>query len=141
MIALIVTAVWRAWQSPLPTITAAPRATTAACQSVAQRWPAAVAGQSRRLDDAGIAAAAWGDPAIIARCGVAALAPTSDECVEVDGIGWVVHPLSDGTRLTSYGSDPAIEVLVPRDFDPAPLLMPAFGPAAQSLPTNGRHCR
>ena len=42
---------------------------------------------------------AWGDPAIIARCGVAALGPTTDQCIDVDGVGWVARQLSDGVGV------------------------------------------
>jgi len=82
----------------------------------------------------------WGDPAIIARCGLAPLGPTTEECVVVDGVDWVVTPLSDGTRFVTYGRAPAIEVLVPRHYAPEPLLLPAFSPAARALPTTERHC-
>ncbi len=84
--------------------------------------------------------AVWGDPAIIARCGLAPLTPTTLECVTVDGVDWVVRSLSDGTAAVTYGTDPAIEVLVPTSYGPAPLQLPAFGAAARELPTNGRHC-
>ena len=75
--------------------------------------------------------AAWGDPAVIARCGVAALGPTDTECLEVDGVGWIPDPLSDGTRFTSFGTDPALEVLVPKAYAPEPLLLPVFAPGGQ----------
>ncbi|MDC5697229.1 DUF3515 domain-containing protein [Intrasporangium calvum] len=84
--------------------------------------------------------AAWGDPAILARCGLPAPAPTVDSCVVVDGVDWVVRELSDGTAAVTYGREPAIEVLVPASHGPVPLLLPAFGPAARSLPETGRRC-
>lgn len=93
-----------------------------------------------RLDLAVPGAAAWGDPAVIARCGVPAQPPSID-CIEVDGVGWIPQALSDGTRFTSFGTDPAIEVLVPSDYAPEPLLLPAFGAAARELPPNGHACR
>ena len=86
------------------------------------------------------AGAAFGDPAIIARCGAAALAPTTEDCIEGDGMGWVAQPLSDGTRFTTFGRDPAVEVLVPRAYAPEPLLLPAFTEAAEQLPTNSLAC-
>ena len=82
----------------------------------------------------------WGDPAIIATCGWPPLGPTPDQCLAVEGVDWVAEPLSDGVRFTTFGRDPAIEVLVPHTYDPAPLLLPAFGPAAKSLPATGRTC-
>lgn len=105
-------------------------------------WPTQVSGlEPRDTDPDDPAVAAWGDPAVVARCGVAAPGPTDVECVEVDGVGWIPDPLSDGTRFTSFGTEPAVEVLVPSRYDPAPLLLPAFSAAARSLPRNGLECR
>ncbi len=113
-----------------------------ACRAAATAWPSALARMQRRTTTSDSpAVAAWGDPAVIARCGVAALAPTTDPCIDVDGIGWVESPLSDGSRFTTFGTAPAIEVLVPRDYAPGGLLLPAFTAAARRLPANGLRCR
>jgi hypothetical protein len=100
-----------------------------------------VAGRSRvATDPESGSVAAWGDPAIIARCGLEPLGPTTDDCVTVDGVDWVVRRLSDGSMATTYGRDPAVEVLAPGAYGPVPLLLPAFTAVAASLPENGRHC-
>ena len=65
---------------------------------------------------------------------MAALGPTDTECLEVDGVGWIPQSLSDGTRFTSFGTDPAVEVLVPKTYAPEPLLLPVFAPVAKALP-------
>jgi hypothetical protein len=91
-----------------------------------------------RPDDRSVAA--WGDPAVIARCGLDPLGPTTDDCVTVDGVDWVVRSLSDGSAATTYGRDPAIEVLAPSAYGAVPLLLPAFSTVARALPVNGRHC-
>ncbi|MEO7071194.1 MAG: DUF3515 family protein [Nostocoides sp.] len=83
---------------------------------------------------------AWGDPAIIARCGVAALGPTTDPCIDVSGVDWVARQLSDGVAFTTFGTDPAIEVLVPKVYAPEPLLLPAFDAAAKALPRTALTC-
>jgi hypothetical protein len=104
-------------------------------------WPADVSGHQRvatQPDDGSVAA--WGDPAIIARCGLDPLGPTTDDCVTVDGVDWVVRPLSDGSAATTYGRDPAIEVLAPGQYGAVPLLLPAFTTLAKTLPENGRRC-
>ena len=116
------------------------------CEAATNHWPAkvgeqeqrpvSVEGPGRSEDDA----RAWGDPAVIATCGWPALGPTTDECLDVDGVFWVVEELSDGAKFTTYGRDPAIVVLVPAAYAPEPLLLPAFGPAAKALPENGRRC-
>jgi hypothetical protein len=125
--------------SRAPEVALAPAATAAACTSPS--WPVTVAGHTRvPTDPESGSAAAWGDPAVIARCGLEPLGPTTADCVTVDGVDWVVRSLSDGSMATTYGRDPAIEVLAPAAYGPVPLLLPAFTPAASSLPTNGRHC-
>ncbi|MGA8047907.1 MAG: DUF3515 family protein [Dermatophilaceae bacterium] len=114
-------------------------ATDPACASVA--WPQTVSGLERTATDPeGSWVAAWGDPAVIARCGLPALEPTTFDCVDVDGTDWVVRELSDGTAMSTYGTDPAIEVLVPAEYGPGPLLLPAFGAVVRDLPDNGRSC-
>ena len=118
-----------------------PMADDPACQAVGRLWPTEIAGRDTRdTDPASTAASAWGDPPVIARCGLPALGPTTDQCISIDGIDWVAQDLSDGTRLTTFGRDPAIEVLVPEAVGQAPLVLPAFARPAEALPTNGRRC-
>jgi len=71
---------------------------------------------------------------------VAPPGPTTDQCLEVSGIDWVAHRLTDGVRFTTYGRKPAIEVLVPSAYQPEPLLLPAFGKAASAVPQGAHHC-
>jgi hypothetical protein len=121
-----------------------PPAHAAACEPATDRWPTTVARRDRvevDVDGDDRDAAAWGDPAVIATCGWPALGPTEDECLDVDGVYWVVDRLDDGVRFTTFGRDPAIEVLVPAAYAPEPLLLPAFRDAARALPENGRRCR
>jgi hypothetical protein len=114
---------------------------SAACRSAARHWPKTVGSQSDRpTTSSSDAVHAWGDPAIIARCGVAAVGPTTDQCLNVSGVDWVVRQLSDGVRFTTYGRSPAIEILVPDAYRPEPLLLPAFAAAAASIPQGDRHC-
>lgn len=112
-----------------------------ACTAASEHWPQELSGQAPvETDPSDPAVRAWGDPAIVARCGVPAMPPTDEQCVVVDEIGWVAEDLGDGTRLTSFGHDPAIEVIVPQEQGPGPLLLPAFSEAVEELPTNGREC-
>ena len=119
-----------------------PMADAPACQTVGRLWPTEIAGRDARdTDPASTAANAWGDPPVIARCGLPALGPTTDQCISIDGIDWVAQDLSDGTRMTTFGTDPAIEVLVPGAYGEAGMHLPVFTAAAKALPTNGLHCR
>lgn len=125
--------------SRAPEVALAPQAGAPVCTAVP--WPADVSGRDRVAttpDDPSVAA--WGEPALIARCGLDALGPTTDDCVTVDGVDWVVRSLSDGSAATTYGRDPALEVLAPAAYGAVPLLLPAFSAAARTLPENGRHC-
>ncbi len=111
------------------------------CREVAAAWPATVAGQEPR--DVAVESdtvAAWGDPAIIARCGAPLLGPTTQDCLDAEGIDWIVEPLDDGVRFTTYGRDPAIEVLVPQAYAPEPLLLGAFAVTAGTVEQGSNRC-
>ena len=62
------------------------------------------------------ATAAWGDPsAVVLRCGVASPGPTTDRCVTVNGVDWVIREAtpsaspspSASARPSSSGSAPS----------------------------------
>lgn len=125
-------------------VTTLPHADSDACHLAAAHWPLTVGGNGqvtvRVQGQASDSVRAWGDPPVIARCGAEPLPPTTDPCVSVDGVDWVGVELSDGRRFTTYGRSPALEVLVPSVYDPAALLLPAFGPMASALPATGARC-
>ena len=77
---------------------------------------------------------------MIATCGWPELGPTTDPCIQVDGVDWVAHQLDDGVQFRTFGRSPVIEVLLPKAYAPETLLLPAFGAAARALPATGRHC-
>ena len=112
-----------------------------ACAAVAARWPTTVGGKATvETSPAAPAVHAWGDPPVVARCGLPEPGPTTDQCLGVSGVDWVAHRLSDGVRFTTYGRSPAIEVLVPSDYRPEPLLLGAFTRAAQAVPQGEHRC-
>jgi Protein of unknown function (DUF3515) len=114
---------------------------SAVCRSAATHWPKTVGGRTLRATSSSSAAVrAWGDPPIIARCGMPPIGPTTDTCLDVSGIDWVAHQLTDGVRFTTYGRTPAIEILVPGVYQPEPLLLPAFTEAASAIPQGERRC-
>lgn len=119
----------------------AARATEPACRAVAAAWPTAVGDHGRvRTSADSPTVAAWGDPAIIARCGVTSPGPTTDPCIDVSGVDWVAQTLTDGTRFVSYGRSPAVEVLVPGTYASAPLLLGAFTEATARIEPGERRC-
>lgn len=122
-------------------VSVADHASSPLCSRASGHWPSAVAGQKARavsVDSPTVHA--WGDPAIIARCGVTSPGPTPDQCYDVSGIDWVGRDLSDGMSFVTYGRAPAIEVLVPKDYAPEPLVLGAFTQAAEQIPQGEHRC-
>ena len=107
----------------IPT-TVATHATDPVCADVVLATPDELAGLARR-DTNAQATTAWGEPgaAIVLRCGVEPLGPTTDRCVTVESpdgtsVDWVVtqgDTDADDTDATfvSYGRVPAVEITVP----------------------------
>lgn len=86
------------------------------------------------------AVAAWGDPPIIWRCGVTPPGPTTEHCVTVNGIDWVVDTLDDGTGFVTYGRTPAVQVLVPRAYEPETFALTALTSAVSVVPQGEHRC-
>ena len=111
-----------------------------ACATLARALPATVAAQPRRAtspDSPGVAA--WGDPAVVWLCGVPQPGPSTD-CLQVNGVDWVFERLSDGTAFTTFGRDPAVQVLVPSAYSPEPLRLPALSAVVAAIPQGPRRC-
>jgi hypothetical protein len=96
----------------------------AVCERLVNALPAKLAGQSRRkTQPAAALAGAWGDPAIVAQCGVgtpAELTRTS-QCVVADGVGWFVPPqqVADNSVdavLSTVGYRPVLQLTVPAKY-------------------------
>lgn len=68
-----------------------------------------------------VAAAAWGDPPVVLRCGVerpAALRQTS-RCNMVGDVGWLDEKIADGYLFTTIGREFYVSVEVPDEHAPA----------------------
>jgi hypothetical protein len=94
------------------------------CGALLDHLPDRVAGEARRAVDGSAYAAAWGDPAIVLRCG--APVPASfpgDPCITRNGIGWSVPPhQADDLRLDAVMTlafrEPVLQVVVPAHYRP-----------------------
>lgn len=99
-------------------LTPAADANNPACADVIVRLPDVVADKPQRETDAQ-ATGAWGSPAaVILHCGVAVPGPTTDACLSLNGIDWIADEsdaADDTYRYTTYGRDPAIEVVINAD--------------------------
>ena len=93
-----------------------PDAPGAGCARLAGRLPGELDGRDRRdTAPASPRTAAWGDPAVVLRCGVARPAGlTGSEVVEVDGVGWVLAERRRAYVFTTSDLATYVQVLVPR---------------------------
>lgn len=107
------------------------------CASLIDGLPESVAGVQRRdVEPADAPAAAWGDPAIVLRCGV----PRPEgldkfaTCQEADGVGWYVpeeqvtgSPLP--LTITTVDREVFVEVFLPEKYWPPAVAMIDLAPA------------
>ena len=94
----------------------------AECKALLRALPDTVDGQQRRdVEPPDLLAAAWGDPAIVLRCGVPTPArlTASSSCAEVNGVGWFAEQRADAYRFTTIGRSTNVQVQVPYDYQPA----------------------
>ncbi len=54
-------------------------------------------------------------PLVILRCGVNVPGPTTDRCVSVNGVDWVIKEGDPVWTLTTFGREPATEILMDPD--------------------------
>jgi hypothetical protein len=90
------------------------------CTAVMAALPQQVLDQERRKAEPGVFGAAWGDPVITLRCGVAkpAALTAASECLEVNGVGWFAEPAQGGQLFTTIGRRTFVEVAVPTSYAP-----------------------
>lgn len=115
--------------------------------------PERVAGQpSRSVQPSDALGAAWGDPAIVLRCGVPKppALTASSSCFLADGVGWFAtqdgHP-DDGLQpvtgelvFTTVGRTPYVELSVPPDYQPASDALVDLAPAVKATTSQQRPC-
>lgn len=98
------------------------------CSKLVSALPDTVDGAERRgVEPAGGPAAAWGDPAIVLRCGVEMPRSFDDfaTCQETNGVGWFIPDeqmtgAATEITMTTIGRDVNIEVALPVEhFPPA----------------------
>ncbi len=119
---------------PAVTVPAPPKpdtATETACVKVFAELPVQLGPLTpRRTETDSSFVAAWGDPAVVVRCGVAKPAvfgtPEAAQLVEVNSVLWQPDLQRDRTVYTTVDRSVYIDVTVPAGADqPLPLLAPA----------------
>ena len=110
------------------------------CAEVVVRLPDAIDGFEKRTTDAQ-GTGAWGDPAaILLRCGVEVPGPSPLMCITLEGIDWLRDPAdAPNYVMTTYGRDPAVEVIINSDVASGTNPLIALRNAVGSLEAN-RHC-
>ncbi|SHM30950.1 DUF3515 family protein [Cryptosporangium aurantiacum] len=84
--------------------------------------------------------AAWGDPAIVLRCGIgppATTAGSADQTVQIDGVTWLVTEGKEQSFLRAVGLSVAVDLRLPAPYNvgrPGTLLRPLAGPILKSVP-------
>ncbi|SLK14943.1 Protein of unknown function [Arthrobacter sp. P2b] len=120
--------------SPAVDVTAAKDAADPACAPMMVALPDAI-GDARLRKTNSQATAAWGDPSlVILRCGVNVPGPTTDRCVTVNGIDWVIKEGDPVWTLTTYGREPATEILMDPDKISSATVLADLATAAGKVP-------
>lgn len=118
--------------SPVVDVTPAKDAANAACAPMMLALPDSL-GDAKLRKTNSQATAAWGDPSVVVlRCGVNVPGPTTDRCVSVNGVDWVIKEGNPVWTLTTFGREPATEILMdPNKISSATVLAELASPASK----------
>lgn len=123
--------------APTVTMTEAADANNPACAPMMVALPDELAGAARRTTSAQ-ATAAWGDPAaVVMRCGVQVPGPTTDRCVTINGVDWVIREGEGSWTFTTYGRNPATELVLEENKVPSDTALTEISAAVAKIPTTG----
>ena len=110
-----------------------------ACEKLVAALPDRVADQPRRTTSGSSPSAAWGDPAIVLRCGVGAPAQSdlTSQCQVANGLGWFVpvagmNDQSTDVVMTTIERRPRVEVTLPARYRPPVAAMVDLGKAIKA---------
>lgn len=123
--------------APSVTITEAQDANNPACAPMMVALPGSLAEAERRTTSSQ-ATAAWGDPSLVVlRCGVQAPGPTTDKCVTVNGVDWVLRQNDSTWTITTYGRVPATELVLEQNTIPSDTVLTEISAAVSKIPSTG----
>ncbi|MCO4238665.1 DUF3515 family protein [Pseudarthrobacter raffinosi] len=125
--------------APAVDVTAAADAANPACAPMMVALPDAIGDADLRKTNSQ-ATAAWGDPSqVILRCGVNVPGPTTDRCVSVNGIDWVIKEGDPVWTLTTFGREPATEILMDPEKISSATVLADLSASAGKIPAR-RNC-
>lgn len=120
--------------SPIVSVEPAVNAADPDCAEIMISLPDQVADADQRRTDSQ-ATSAWGDPSqVVLRCGVPEPGPTTDRCVGVNGVDWVIEEGNESWTLTTYGRSPATEVLFNPDEVASSTVLVDISTAVSQIP-------
>lgn len=124
--------------APVVDVTPAKDSANAACAPMMVALPDSI-GEAKLRKTNSQGTAAWGDPSlVILRCGVNVPGPTTDRCVSVNGVDWVIKEGDPVWTLTTFGREPATEILMdPDKISSATVLADLSAPASKIKATRG----
>lgn len=98
--------------------------------------------EQRTTEPSGSAAAAWGDPAIVLRCGIEppATLTSSSPCTVLDGVGWFAEKAERGYVFTTIGREALVEVTVPSAYAPEANALIDLAPAIRKHDPETKPC-
>ena len=111
-----------------------------ACADVTVRLPDRIGDLQRRTTNAQ-STGAWGDPVgVELYCGIQPSGPTTDECVSVNDVDWIIDRSSAPLyRFEAYGRSPGIQVIVDSERASGTEAVVALGSVVKLLPQE-RQC-
>lgn len=120
----------------------------ATCAALRKALPSTVDGANRRsVEPSDAPAAAWGDPAIVLRCGVSMPKAFTRfaTCQEADGVGWFIPDEKitgrpEPVTMTTIGRAVNVEVSLPEEHWPPAAAMVNLAPAIKKTVPETRPC-
>ena len=104
------------------------------CAEMMVVLPPEISDQQKRQTNSQ-ATAVWGDPAqLVLRCGVTPPPPSTDPCVSVNGVDWLAKEGDEAWTLTTYGRDPATELVFDPNVIPSSTVLATLSSAASKIP-------
>lgn len=127
--------------TPAVTVDPAEHAADPGCAPAMLALPETV-GEHGRRETTSQATSAFGEPtAAVVRCGVTPPGPTTDACSSVNGVDWLIRQdEEDGSTwtATTYGRDPAVEVVFDSTAVASSTLLVELGSAVERIPAERR---
>jgi hypothetical protein len=134
-------------QVRIPSYDVAPAVRTA-CKALLDALPAEVAGLKRRTTEGSDLGTAWGDPAIVLRCGVGVPKEFGklSSCQRANGVDWfvpdrIIEDQRDDVLMTTVGRSVDVEVRVPAKYRPSLAPMTDLAPAIKAHTTVVKPCQ